>query len=135
MQPGLAALRSRAYRQRSKIGALFATLSIAATALVPTSGAATALPPTTYAAEQLPWLPGGVIAPTPPQRPRRPDMRGPDGPAGRVTDAATTAETLDYLNVLRMLNGLPALSENASWSDGAVNHSQYVVLRHAGRDR
>src|SRR4051812_35420847 len=82
-------------------------------------------PAIVHAQQAVPWLPGGVVQPTP--APGRPDTQRPGRTDGHVSDAATTAETLDYLNGLRTLNGLPALAENASWSDGAAKHSRYVV--------
>jgi uncharacterized protein YkwD len=46
------------------------------------------------------------------------------------TPTATTqppSEWLDYVNWLRSLGGLPALTENPSWSTGGQNHARYMV--------
>jgi uncharacterized repeat protein (TIGR01451 family) len=128
MLRGIAMPASRhSARARRPARLVLVSLSIALALLVAVPGWPGGAQPAVAYAQQgaqptptlLPWLPGGAV-----------DRRGGQtqrAQGGLVTRAETTAETIAYLNALRTLGGLPTLTENASWSAGAVLHSRYVV--------
>jgi len=48
-------------------------------------------------------------------------------PTPRATETPSPENWLDYINWLRALGGLPAVTENTSWSLGCTHHAKYMV--------